>query len=161
MSMRTTTKFTLQAALCALGVGIAVALCVVGAIVPAAPAWLTVLIAAACAAAAAAHGWCVVKVVFEIADPPKSPLESGRTPLAPPAGTMRGGWIIGVLERVSAAAAIGAGQFGVLAVIVAVKAVGRFGELDAPESRERFIIGTFAPLATAALWGSAALLWRG
>ena len=73
---------------------------------------------------------------------------------------MRGGWIIGLLERAATTAAIGTGLFVALAVIVAVKAVGRFGELDKPESRERFIIGTLASLGTAALWGAAAYLWR-
>ena len=158
--MRRTMMLPLTATVTAVGTAMAVALCVFGALVTALPGWSAVLIVAVAAAAATAHGWFVVKLAFEIADPPKSPLETGRQPLAPPDGTMRGGWLIGLLERAAAAAAIGTGQFGVLAVIVAVKAVGRFGELDKPESRERFIIGTLASLGTAALWGAAALIWR-
>jgi hypothetical protein len=41
-----------------------------------------------------------------------------------------------------------------LAIVVAVKGVGRFTELEAPEARERFIIGTFASL----IWACAAAL---
>ena len=158
--MRRTMMLPLTASVTAVGTAAAVALCVIGALVTTMPGWASVLIVAVAATAATAHGWFVVKLAFEIADPPKSPLETGRQPLAPPDGTMRGGWLIGLLERAAAAAAIGTGQFGVLAVIVAVKAVGRFGELDKPESRERFIIGTLASLGTAALWGAAALIWR-
>lgn len=143
-----------------IGAVIAIAACVVAAMLPPVPQWMAVGIITTAVLASWAHGWFVVKLTFEVADPPTSPLESGRQPLAPPAGTMRGGWIIGLLERAATTAAIGAGLFVALAVIVAVKAVGRFGELDKPESRERFIIGTLASLGTAALWGAAAYLWR-
>lgn len=142
-------------------VGIAVALlsCIAAALLPPVPGWLAVIIISVAIIASAAHGWFVVKLTFEIADPPTSPLESGRQPLAPPEGTMRGGWIIGLLERAATTATIGTGQLVALAVIVAVKGVGRFGELDKPESRERFIIGTLASLGTASLWGVTGYLW--
>ena len=39
-------------------------------------------------------------------------------------------------------------------VTVMIKGVGRFTELEAPEARERFIIGTFASL----IWACAAAL---
>ena len=67
---------------------------------------------------------------------------------------LRGGLIIGVLERVASAGAIIAGFPEALAIVVAVKGVGRFTELEAPEARERFIIGTFASL----IWACAAAL---
>ena len=142
------------------GLALALALVFVGAVLPGLPMWLAVPITAVAAVASAAHGWLVVKAAFAIADPPKSALETGRPPLEAPDGTMRGGWMIGLLERTATAVAIGAGQFGALAVIVAVKAVGRFGELDKPASRERFIIGTMASLGVAALWGTVAYLFR-
>ncbi len=74
-----------------------------------------------------------------------------------PAGrreVLRGGLTIGVLERVASAGAIIAGFPEALAIVVAVKGVGRFTELEAPEARERFIIGTFASL----IWACAAAL---
>ncbi len=67
---------------------------------------------------------------------------------------LRGGLIIGVLERIATAGSIIAGFPEGLAIVVAVKGVGRFTELEAPEARERFIIGTFASL----IWASAAAL---
>jgi hypothetical protein len=44
------------------------------------------------------------------------------------------------------AGAILAGFPEALAVVVAIKGVGRFTELASSEARERFIIGTFASL---------------
>lgn len=67
---------------------------------------------------------------------------------------LRGGLTIGVLERVASAGAIIAGFPEALAIVVAIKGVGRFTELEAPEARERFIIGTFASL----IWACAAAL---
>ena len=67
---------------------------------------------------------------------------------------LRGGLTIGVLERIATAGAIIAGFPEALAIVVAVKGVGRFTELEAPEARERFIIGTFASL----IWACAAAL---
>jgi hypothetical protein len=67
---------------------------------------------------------------------------------------LRGGLTIGVLERIGSAGTIIAGFPEGLAIVVAVKGVGRFTELEAPESRERFIIGTFASL----IWACAAAL---
>ena len=140
------------------GIALALAVILVAAFVNPLPGWAAVIAVTITSCAAAAHGWFVVKASFAIADPPKSALETG-TPLAAPDGTMRGGWIIGILERVGTCACVATGQFAALAVIVAIKAVGRFGELDKPESRERFIIGTMASLGTAALWGAGAYLF--
>jgi len=67
---------------------------------------------------------------------------------------LRGGLTIGVLERVASAGAIIAGFPEALAIVVAVKGVGRFTELESPEARERFIIGTLASL----IWACAAAL---
>jgi hypothetical protein len=72
---------------------------------------------------------------------------------------LRGGATIGILERFATAAAIVAGHPEAIAVIVALKGVGRFTELDASEARERFIIGSLVSLiwacASAALWSIA------
>lgn len=59
---------------------------------------------------------------------------------------LRGGTTIGYLERVAVTLGIIAGFPEAIAVVVALKVIGRFSELAAPESRERFIIGTLASL---------------
>jgi len=67
----------------------------------------------------------------------------------PPAAVhevLRGGLTIGVLERLAVTGAILAGFPEALAVVVAIKGVGRFTELASGEARERFIIGTLASL---------------
>lgn len=64
---------------------------------------------------------------------------------------LRGGLTIGYLERVSVTLGILAGFPAVIAVVVAVKGVGRFTELATPAARERFIVGTLSSL----LWASA------
>ncbi|WP_248240812.1 hypothetical protein [Microbacterium kunmingense] len=70
---------------------------------------------------------------------------------------LRGGTTIGFLERASVALGILAGFPAVIAVVVALKGVGRFSELATPAARERFIVGTMASL----LWSSAvaAAVW--
>lgn len=59
---------------------------------------------------------------------------------------MRGGTTIGYLERIAVTLGIIAGFPEAIAVIVALKGIGRFSELAAAEARERFIIGTLASL---------------
>ena len=81
---------------------------------------------------------------------------------APPAETvssvriLRGGAIIGILERFAVCLAILAGQPVAIAYVVAIKGLGRFAELKAtPVAAERFIIGTLTSMLWAA--GVAAL----
>ncbi|WP_353816731.1 hypothetical protein [Agromyces sp. SYSU T00266] len=93
-----------------------------------------------------AHGGILVAVRSDGATPP------GIAPAR--REVLRGGLTIGVLERLAAAGSIIAGFPEGLAIVVAVKGVGRFTELEAPEARERFIIGTFASL----IWACAAAL---
>lgn len=57
---------------------------------------------------------------------------------------LRGGTTIGILERIAIAGAIVAGFPEAVAVVIAIKGVGRFSELAASEAKERFIIGTLA-----------------
>lgn len=70
---------------------------------------------------------------------------------------LRGGTTIGYLERASVALGILAGFPAVIAVVVALKGIGRFTELATPAARERFIVGTLASL----LWacGAMAVVW--
>jgi hypothetical protein len=83
--------------------------------------------------------------------------DADSTTVAQPAAVhevLRGGLIIGVLERLAVAGAIVAGFPEALAVVVAIKGVGRFTELASSEARERFIIGTFASL----IWACACVI---
>jgi hypothetical protein len=64
---------------------------------------------------------------------------------------LRGGTTIGFLERFATAGSILAGFPEAIVVLVAIKSVGRYSELDVPEARERFIIGTLVSL----IWASA------
>ncbi len=67
---------------------------------------------------------------------------------------LRGGTAIGVFERIATTASIMAGFPEAIAVVVAIKSVGRFTELDVAEARERFIIGTLVSLVWAAACGA-------
>lgn len=71
---------------------------------------------------------------------------------------MRGGTTIGYLERLAVTIGILAGFPEAIAVVVAVKGIGRFSELAASEARERFIIGTLASLLWACVAGALARL---
>ncbi|RWZ46454.1 hypothetical protein ELQ90_13415 [Labedella phragmitis] len=72
-----------------------------------------------------------------------------------PREVLRGGLAIGYLERAAIAGALIAGYPEAIAIVVAVKGVGRFTELAEAETRERFMIGTLASMVWAA--ASAAL----
>ncbi len=86
------------------------------------------------------------------------PLEDGpedasaETPVQQPKGeVLRGGLLIGFLERAAVAVAILAGQPVAIAYVVAIKGLGRYPELkDTPAASERFIIGTLASM----LWSA-------
>ncbi|MET0780861.1 MAG: hypothetical protein ABWY26_00465 [Microbacterium sp.] len=67
---------------------------------------------------------------------------------------MRGGTTIGYLERLGVVIALIAGYPEAIAIVVAVKGVGRFSELAAAEARERFIIGTLSSLLWACVLGA-------
>ncbi|MGN6446801.1 hypothetical protein [Amnibacterium sp.] len=73
---------------------------------------------------------------------------------------LRGGEVIGLLERLAVAGAIVAGVPEALAVIIAIKGVGRFTELDNGPVRERFIVGTLGSWIWAAAAAGLVLLTR-
>jgi hypothetical protein len=78
------------------------------------------------------------------------------TPPVPAQRILRGGAIIGVLERLGVCLAILTGQPVAIAYIVAIKGLGRFAELkETPVAAERFIIGTLTSMLWAA--GTAAI----
>lgn len=66
---------------------------------------------------------------------------------------MRGGTVIGYLERIAVVISIIAGYPEAIAVVVAIKGIGRFSELASTDARERFIIGTLASLLWACVVG--------
>lgn len=69
------------------------------------------------------------------------------------APVLRGGAWIGVLERVAISATLLAGWPEGMAVVLAVKGLGRYSELGSSAgAAERFILGTFASV----LWAAAA-----
>lgn len=73
---------------------------------------------------------------------------------APAATALHGGTTIGLLERLAVAGTILAGFPEGIAIVVAIKGVGRFTELTTPETKERFMIGTLASL----IWACACTL---
>ncbi len=114
-------------------------------------------------------GWPVTALVFRLARtiddrtvdavPAAGADAADRRPdtAAPAADTvssarvLRGGAIIGVLERVAVFLAILAGEPAAIAYVVAIKGLGRFAELKGtPVAAERFIIGTLTSLLWAA-----------
>lgn len=62
---------------------------------------------------------------------------------------LRGGTTIGYLERLVLVAAVAVGHWEIIGALIAIKGLGRFSELDTPETRERFIIGTLVSLVWA------------
>jgi hypothetical protein len=92
-------------------------------------------------ATAGPHGGIIVNPI------PSSSSSTGTVPGTAPSGSqevLRGGTTIGILERIAVAGCVIAGFPEGIAVVVAVKGVGRFTELSTPEAKERFIIGTLA-----------------
>ncbi|MBX3093581.1 MAG: hypothetical protein KF680_03420 [Cryobacterium sp.] len=98
----------------------------------------------------------VVLVVLELAGSDKNSLGEHGGILVTDAGAkkatreiLRGGATIGYLERLIIMGAALVGQFAAVAIVVAVKGLGRFSELENAAARERFIIGTLASIAWA------------
>ena len=85
--------------------------------------------------------------------------DGGGEPTGGSREVMRGGGMIGVLERIAVVGAVAAGRPEALAIVVAIKGLGRFSELETARARERFIIGTLVSL----IWSSTvgALIWFG
>ena len=69
-----------------------------------------------------------------------------------PEGRLQGGAWIGVLERLGIAAGLLAGWPEAIAIVLAVKGLGRYPDLKEGAAAERFIIGTF----TSVLWAAGA-----
>lgn len=92
----------------------------------------------------------LVSLVLHLASPRTVPLQVQNSVFVTRGGTrqeeLRGGVTIGLLERLAFLGCVLLGQPGGIAVIVAVKGLGRFNELNTEQTRERFIVGTLASL---------------
>ncbi len=110
--------------------------------------------------AAVLGGGPVTAAVLAMA-PAEDQSASGAAPATPPAAVLRGGATIGVLERLAISVAVLAGWPEGIAIVLAVKGLGRYPELRAHAgTSERFIIGTFASVLWAlACAGVVRLVW--
>ncbi|MGL4304635.1 MAG: hypothetical protein ACRCSF_00630 [Mycobacteriaceae bacterium] len=142
------------------------ALTVVGILAVGSPESITGKIAGAlttilCITIAATGGMPLVPSIFRIARSQREieshgtvDLEKLRftTPRANTQGPLRGGRIIGILERLTVAICIISGWPEGIAIVLAVKGLARYPELRSPDACEQFIIGTF----TSVLWAASA-----
>lgn len=116
----------------------------------------TALLVALAGALAVAGGGPVTALVFELVDR-REPTDAPPHDLVGASRVLRGGAWIGALERLAVLGTLVAGWPEGLAVVLAVKGLGRYPELRAAEdgprsgAAERFIIGTF----TSVLWACA------
>lgn len=107
---------------------------------------LTALLVALAGLLAVAGGGPATALVFDLVDRREPPAES----LDRAGSVLRGGAWIGALERAAVFGTLVAGWPEGLAVVLALKGLGRYPELRAAEdgvrtgAAERFIIGTFA-----------------
>jgi hypothetical protein len=122
-----------------------------------APEGIAEVSTAAAVLAAVLGGGPVATAILRAADPAAVGVAGG--PQDP--AILRGGAWIGVLERAAVSAALLTGSAEALAVVIAVKGLGRFAELRAPAAAERFIVGTLASGLWAAACVGVAVLLRG
>lgn len=137
--------------------------------------WATALVAAAALALSTGVGWPLTAAVLRLAArsadagagadtgtasqevaPAADDVADGPTG-ARARAALRGGTWIGLLERTAVTGALLLGYPAGLALVVAVKGLGRYPELrEHPGSSERFVIGTLASMLWAAAVGAAA-----
>ncbi len=115
---------------------------------------LTTVLVLLAGALAAAGGGPVTALVFDLVDRREIATAAPSESMEQASHVLRGGAWIGVLERMAIFATLVAGWPEGLAIVLAVKGVGRYPELGpGPDggstgAAERFIIGTF----TSVLW---------
>ena len=110
------------------------------------------LLAALAGLVAVVGGGPVTSRVFALVDRQEHAVSDGTLDSA--GEVLRGGAWIGALERTAIFASLATGQPGGVAVVLALKGLGRYPELRNQEvtgAAERFIIGTF----TSVLWAAA------
>lgn len=73
---------------------------------------------------------------------------------------LRGGLWVGILERIAITGSIMAGHPEMIAIVVAIKGLGRYPELQqSGGASERFIVGTLASFGVAVAVGLGARVW--
>lgn len=121
---------------------------------------MEILIAVLALLISASGGWLVVEGVLAIARVVPD-ARDGKLILEPEATerrVLRGGTVIGILERVSTTGLFIVGQPALIAAVVAIKSLGRWSELkEDPAVSERFIIGSLASYLWAGICGFVAL----
>jgi hypothetical protein len=110
--------------------------------------WVAELAATLAVVAAAAAGGPVATALLRLAE--NRDAKPGAPSPADPTLLHGGAWI-GVLERLAVAGTVLAGWPEGVAVVLAVKGLGRYPELREPAAAERFIVGTFGSV----LWAVA------
>lgn len=132
--------------------------------------WLVAGIIVGALVASVLVGWAVSVGVLRLARVPEVILRTmerdstGRlVPLlaprsAEPRPLLRGGLWVGILERIAITGAIMARHPELIAIVVAIKGLGRYPELQqAGGASERFIVGTLASFGVAVAVGLGAL----
>ena len=132
---------------------------------------LVALVVALAILLSTAGGWAVTRLVLHLAsrssdagEPLTGPdgaillrgklVESDGPDGARAQAVLRGGTWVGLLERLATTRALLVGEPTAVAVVVAVKGLGRYPELrENPGASERFVIGTFASLLWSATVG--------
>lgn len=127
---------------------------------------LTLLVVPAALVVSVGGGWAVTVGVLSLAQrypeghrPAPDDVEQPRP--AEPTAVLRGGTWIGILERLWVTGALIVGQPGAIAVLVALKGLGRYPEIrNNPAASERFVLGTLASVLWSAFigWLAAAAL---
>jgi hypothetical protein len=122
---------------------------------PAGTGWLPTAAVSGLAVLAAFGGGPVATATLRLTDPRHDIDHLGAPGPATP-DLLRGGAVVGLLERVSVLTLLLIGYPEGIAVLLAIKGLGRFGELRIPAAPERFIVGSLASLLWA-LFGYAAI----
>lgn len=117
--------------------------------------WVSVLVATAVGLICVAVGGVVTTGVFRLVD-----RDAGSNALTGAGDLLRGGTWVGALERIAVFTTLLLGWPEGIAVVLAIKGLGRYADLKSPNGAagERFIIGTFTSLLTACL-GAGVALW--
>ncbi len=136
----------------------------IGVPLPARGFW--VLLALSLAAVGITGGSPLTIAVLRLATPKTAIGDNGGIVVKQTAGgagreVLRGGAIIGYLERLAIVGAIAVGHPEAIAAVIAIKGLGRFSELDSAEARERFIIGTLVSMIWASICGGLIVLGGG
>jgi hypothetical protein len=130
---------------------------------------VTLLMVVLALAGCASGGWVLTSAVLRLASrspdagsPGGDPAQHSARPAvsdgpdgAQARAVLRGGTWIGILERIAVTGLVLAGDTTSVALVIAVKGLGRYPELrENPGASERFVIGTLSSLIWAALVGA-------